>query len=487
MRSFPISLLLPVFLYAQVSVNEQADKIEALKIELEQARQMRDKVIAKRWEDKQQDVEVRERFNQEYDELKDKLEAKNQEVDRLHSEIQNQQSDAEEAEAQAETERIQFLSLVSALRDQANGLAEPLEKSFPTRIPERIQALNKVLKDAEVRREAPGEVLAELMGFMRNELSLSREISLEHRGFIRADKTPGEGLLLRLGAITSAYRDSKTGHVGLLLKNAPSTGGFSSFDWREDLPLPTAEALAQSMEILEKGSGSPVGIPMDVLLTQSAVKSYTHVTKKSFWEKITRAVKTGGLFMWPLMLIPFAVLGIFFRKLLQLLRSRAGRSLQAPALAKIEQGDVTGAGALCSGKPENLVLRAMGAVASMGPGMLREQAEKAVRELMLREVPRLERHLTTLSVFAAAAPLLGLLGTVSGLIAMFQVITEHGVNDPKLLAGGIGEALIATETGLLIAIPTLLGHNFLANRVDDLVSEAEYHALRALNALWPKG
>jgi biopolymer transport protein ExbB len=70
---------------------------------------------------------------------------------------------------------------------------------------------------------------------------------------------------------------------------------------------------------------------------------------------------------------------------------------------------------------------------------------------------------------------------------MFQVITEHGVNDPKLLAGGIGEALIATDTGLLIAIPTLLGHNFLANRVDDIVSEAEYHALRALNALWPKG
>ena len=107
-----------------------------------------------------------------------------------------------------------------------------------------------------------------------------------------------------------------------------------------------------------------------------------------------------------------------------------------------------------------------------------------MRELLLREVPRLERHLTTLAVLAAAAPLLGLLGTVSGLIAMFQVITEHGVNDPKLLAGGIGEALIATETGLLIAIPTLLGHNYLANRVDDLAADAEHHAVKALNARW---
>ena len=99
----------------------------------------------------------------------------------------------------------------------------------------------------------------------------------------------------------------------------------------------------------------------------------------------------------------------------------------------------------------------------------------------------LERHLTTLSVMAAAAPLLGLLGTVSGLISMFQVITEFGVNDPKLLAGGIGEALIATETGLLVAIPTLLGHNWLANRVDRLVASAEFNAMKALNTLWPMG
>ena len=69
---------------------------------------------------------------------------------------------------------------------------------------------------------------------------------------------------------------------------------------------------------------------------------------------------------------------------------------------------------------------------------------------------------------------------------MFQIITEHGVNDPKLLAGGIGEALIATETGLLIAIPTLIGHNYFANRVDEAVADAEYHGLKALNARWPR-
>jgi biopolymer transport protein ExbB len=251
--------------------------------------------------------------------------------------------------------------------------------------------------------------------------------------------------------------------------------------------LETAEALAKTMEILDKESATSVSLPVDVLLTQNAGKSYTHETKRTLWEEAKHTLKTGGVFMWPLLIIPFVVLGLFSRKLLQLSRGRARADWIADAAAKLEKGDKAGAREACGKKPASLALRALKSVADENPEAGREQAERGVRELLLHEVPRLERHLTTLSVLATAAPLLGLLGTVSGLIAMFQVITEHGVNDPKLLAGGIGEALIATETGLLIAIPTLLGHNFLANRVDDIVSEAEYHALRALNALWPKG
>jgi len=263
--------------------------------------------------------------------------------------------------------------------------------------------------------------------------------------------------LLRLGVVTSAYRDSKSGRVGLLLKNPPGTS-FTAFDWREDLPPATAQSLTKAMEMLDKESGKAVCVPVDVLLTQNAGKSYTHETEKSFVVRLITAVKTGGVFMWPLLIIPFLAVGLFARKVMQLGR---GRKLLVP--------------------------RVLQAVSEMKPELGRERAEQTLRELLLREVPRLERHLTTLAVLAAAAPLLGLLGTVSGLIAMFQIITEHGVNDPKLLAGGIGEALIATETGLLIAIPTLLGHNFLANRVDDLTADAEYHAMKALNSRWPEG
>ena len=474
----------PMAVLAQVNVNEQADKLEALKEELEKARQLRDKVIAKRWEDKRADMEVREKFNQSYDDLKNQLEVKNSESDRLHEEIQALLKDAEEAEAQAENAKIQFATLSSLLRDRITEGSTQVEKSFPAKVPERLQKLNALLKSADTKRDAPAEILADALAFNASEIALSREISVEKRGFVLADKTPGEGLLLRIGMVASAYRDSKTGRVGLLIKDG--SGAINPYEWRENLPADATAALAVNLAKLEKGEAGPVSIPLDILPNQTQGKAYIQKEEKSFLGSFRAMLKTGGVFMWPLMIIPFIVVGLFLIKLVYVTGRRAGSpKLYGQALGGLKSNP-TEAEALAGKRPRNLVLKVIAAVAQ-GRGKAREGAEKDVQEVLLHEVPRLERHLTTLSVLAAAAPLLGLLGTVSGLISMFQVITQHGVNDPKLLAGGIGEALIATETGLLIAIPTLLGHNYLANRVDRLVADAEFHALKALNILWPLG
>jgi biopolymer transport protein ExbB len=237
---------------------------------------------------------------------------------------------------------------------------------------------------------------------------------------------------------------------------------------------------------LEKGESGPVAIPLDILPNQTQGKAYMQKEEKSFVASFQEMLKTGGVFMWPLLVIPFIVLALFSYKLFYVLGRRAGGSKQYGEAQDNLAVNPSGVAPIAAKRPKNLVLKVIAAAAE-ARGKDRKGAEKDVQEVLLHEVPRLERHLTTLSVLAAAAPLLGLLGTVSGLISMFQVITQHGVNDPKLLAGGIGEALIATETGLLIAIPTLLGHNWLANRVDRIVADAEFHALKALNTLWPEG
>ena len=86
-------------------------------------------------------------------------------------------------------------------------------------------------------------------------------------------------------------------------------------------------------------------------------------------------------------------------------------------------------------------------------------------------------------MLAAIAPLLGLLGTVTGIIASFETITALGSNEPRLLAGGISEALVTTATGLIVAIPVLLAHGFLAGRIDRLVADAERYAAALIGVL----
>ncbi len=98
-----------------------------------------------------------------------------------------------------------------------------------------------------------------------------------------------------------------------------------------------------------------------------------------------------------------------------------------------------------------------------------ETLELKIDEAILKEVPQLEKAQSMIKLFAAIAPLLGLLGTVTGMIATFQAITNFGTGDPKLMAGGISQALITTVLGLVAAIPLLLSHNLLSGQSKRLV------------------
>ena len=113
----------------------------------------------------------------------------------------------------------------------------------------------------------------------------------------------------------------------------------------------------------------------------------------------------------------------------------------------------------------------------------REAMKESIEDAGRLVVHELKRYLDTLGTIAAITPLLGLLGTVIGMIRVFGVITAQGVGEPRLLAGGISEALITTAAGLTVAIPSLLFHRFLRGRVDELVLTMEQEALKLVGAL----
>lgn len=189
--------------------------------------------------------------------------------------------------------------------------------------------------------------------------------------------------------------------------------------------------------------------------------------------------------MVPLGLLPLWALVLVFIKFAQLVgrRSRA-RALFSRAASLIETGNIDEARSLiASGKGDSA---ARTAAACLGFSS-RQSAENAAGEVIAAESSRLGSHLNTLAVIAGVAPLLGLLGTVTGMIRLFEVITRFGTGDPKLLAGGISEALITTETGLIIAVPVLLIHNFLRNYKNGVTAELRIGALRIINRLFPQG
>lgn len=135
-------------------------------------------------------------------------------------------------------------------------------------------------------------------------------------------------------------------------------------------------------------------------------------------------------------------------------------------------------------KPENNPLGRILAVYEHNKSADLEAVELKLGEAILKEVPRINAYLPLLKIIAAIAPLLGLLGTVTGMIITFQAITLFGAGDPKLMANGISQALMTTVQGLCVAIPTLLLHNMVAGKAKHLseILEQESVALVAAHS-----
>jgi biopolymer transport protein ExbB len=113
----------------------------------------------------------------------------------------------------------------------------------------------------------------------------------------------------------------------------------------------------------------------------------------------------------------------------------------------------------------------------------REIMKESIEDVGRQVVHELERFLNSLGTIAAVTPLLGLLGTVIGMIKVFAAITIHGVGNPTVLAGGISEALITTAAGLSVAIPSLIFYRYFRGKVDGLVLKMEEEALKLIDVM----
>ena len=180
----------------------------------------------------------------------------------------------------------------------------------------------------------------------------------------------------------------------------------------------------------------------------------------------------GGLFMYPLLLMLLFGVAISLERTWSLFKASINTRLFFAELQDaLKQRGPEGAAEVCSNTP--------GPVASiLHAGLLRldrglDHVEKAIEESGAIEMAFLEKNMVWLSTVANIAPLLGFLGTVSGMINAFEAIAQAGDVEPSIVAKGISEALITTASGLVIAIPIQALHNFFVSRIDKLIIDMQ--------------
>ncbi len=193
-------------------------------------------------------------------------------------------------------------------------------------------------------------------------------------------------------------------------------------------------------------------------------------------------VKSGGWLMLPIIICSVVSVAIILERIWTL---QPGRVLPKNLTRKVwawvskNQLDPEHIKSLQDGSPLGEILAAGLTNRNNDRDIIKESIEDAGRQV----VHDLERYLNSLGTIAAVSPLLGLLGTVIGMVKVFAAITAHGVGDPTVLAGGISEALITTAAGLSVAIPSLIGYRYLRGTVDALVIQMEKEAVTLVEAL----
>ena len=188
----------------------------------------------------------------------------------------------------------------------------------------------------------------------------------------------------------------------------------------------------------------------------------------------------GGIVMIPLLLCSIVALVVSIERWLYLRNARVDtEGLMGKIRAALGSGSVEQARGICEATA-GPVARVLGASLAHF-GMPKDDLREVAREEALAQLPVLDGRLPLLATMVTVAPLLGLLGTISGLIKVFHVIAGGGIGDATALSAGIAEALITTFAGLTIAIPFLIVYNSLSGRVEALTHEMELRVTELLN------
>lgn len=290
-------------------------------------------------------------------------------------------------------------------------------------------------------------------------LAQGRRLRVETTTIANRSGQPVAVPVLRLGTVQRLAAGGTVTDSGLVLEGTMS---------RVAGPRLSPPALAA---LRSAAKGSIVRLPCDV---SASLAGQQEVSERDLWAWLV----AGGIFVWPILGVMLAALLLALERSVALLRLRVPLALADQVLDLLARGQQSAAQALVADSRTPLSRLLAAGLAVLGAE--RPAREAALEAALLAEEPRFERSLSLLAVLAAVAPMLGLLGTVSGMITTFEVIAVKGTGNPRLLSGGISEAMITTQLGLMAAVPIILVHAALSRIVDRRLASLEKAATALL-------
>ena len=402
---------------------------------------------------------------------------------RLEEELVKARNDADEKKEALATAQDGQTAFITQAKRKIDEAASTVSSDFPVGLESRTLAYSNASQALSEKKPDLDAAIRRFFNARIGRLDLTLTQSLETRQTVFEDGHPGNAWELRLGTLFVGELEKEGAGASQILLRTGSLQG-RAFTWRQNLSRDYNPRLRAAVEAAVHGQDRAV-IPFDVLQFKSTGSGFVRGEDKKLLARFLTWFEAGGVVLYPLFAVGLLALLMIVERLIFFAR----RSTDTEAFMKkfrpfLERKDWKGALELC-GKSRSSLSKVLQAVAENANGS-RETAEKAVREVLLKEIPGHEKRLSLLAAFGTAAPLMGLLGTVSGLVTLFKMLNQLGSNDPKILAGGISEALVNTETGLVIAIPVLLIHGWLQERVDTLNADLSAKSLEVLNRNWPQ-
>ncbi len=402
-------------------------------------------------------------LNRELDSMQIQVKQLRQQVNGLTGTINDlQKQDQEVANRLAKTDAL-LRETVGVVRLNAKDLLTLLDDDPQSGLREaHTELLEGIVEQARFPAMDDIRMMTDLLFA---QLQSSGEVELRKSEIIDRSGFKREARVLTLGPFPPLYQ--LDGEVGFL--------DYSAVD-NSLTALSRQPGGRQQRQIKAYLLGESDMVPIDVS-RGGALRQLAH--RLSLWQQVER----GGVLVWPIMAILVVGSLIIIERAVFLLRKRVnGDHLLADIERLAEREDWSACQQVCSAAGQKPVARVLQA-GLKSHSRSRAELEDLLQEAILREIPPMERFLAALGMLAAIAPLLGLLGTVTGMIDTFQVMTQFGTGDPRLMSGGISVALVTTMLGLMVAIPIMLAHTLLARAVENAIAQLEEKAVALVNIM----